>query len=182
MKIKTDENTNKLLLDLKGCGVYLEGNVLKVVESDDPKVKKYLDTCLNKDRSSRSKRLEVTKQVQKQYVELEKVNKKNEELLEELQSVLCETEKSRDKAIEDLDYLQKKNQFELINIIVRVALMIIIGVGITTTGLYLVAILTGKETDVIGSTWSNMFGMLLTSSFSIVGTIMGVKYASKNND
>ena len=60
--------------------------------------------------------------------------------------------------------------------------MIIIGVGITTTGLYLVAILTGKETDVIGSTWSNMFGMLLTSSFSIVGTIMGVKYASKNND
>ena len=92
MKIKTDENTNKLLLDLKGCGVYLEGNVLKVVESDDPKVKKYLDTCLNKDRSSRSKRLEVTKQVQKQYVELEKVNKKNEELLEELQSVLCETE------------------------------------------------------------------------------------------
>jgi hypothetical protein len=42
----------------------------------------------------------------------------------------------------------------------------------------MVAIFMNKETQVIGSTWSNMFGILLTNAFSIVGTIMGVKYAS----
>ena len=36
------------------------------------------------------------------------------------------------------------------------------------------------DTDIIGSTWSNMFGILLTNSFSIIGTIMGVKYATDN--
>jgi len=30
----------------------------------------------------------------------------------------------------------------------------------------------GMDTDIIGSTWSNMFGILLTNSFSIVGTIL----------
>ena len=34
------------------------------------------------------------------------------------------------------------------------------------------------ETQVIGSAWSNMFGILLTNAFSIIGTIMGVKYAN----
>jgi hypothetical protein len=54
------------------------------------------------------------------------------------------------------------------------------GVGITTTILYIISIFTGKDTQIIGSTWSNMFGILLTNAFSIVGTIMGVKYANKN--
>jgi len=40
------------------------------------------------------------------------------------------------------------------------------------------AIAYDKETQIIGSTWSNMFGILLTNAFSIVGTIMGVKYAN----
>jgi hypothetical protein len=44
--------------------------------------------------------------------------------------------------------------------------------------MYAFAIVTDKETQIIGSTWSNMFGILLTNAFSIVGTIMGVKYAS----
>jgi hypothetical protein len=47
--------------------------------------------------------------------------------------------------------------------------------------LYLVAMFTGKDTQIIGSTWSNMFGILLTNAFSIVGTIMGVKYASEKS-
>jgi hypothetical protein len=37
---------------------------------------------------------------------------------------------------------------------------------------------SGTDTQIIGSTWSNMFGILLTNAFSIVGTIMGVKYAT----
>ncbi len=40
--------------------------------------------------------------------------------------------------------------------------------------------LTGKDTQIIGSTWSNMFSVLLTNAFSIVGTIMGIKYATQD--
>ena len=80
----------------------------------------------------------------------------------------------------DLDLLQKKTQFELIGNIVRISLFVIIGVGITTTGVYMVALFSGKDTEIIASTWSNMFGILLTNSFSIIGTIMGVKYAASS--
>jgi len=38
------------------------------------------------------------------------------------------------------------------------------------------------DTTVIGSTWSNIIGILLTNAFSIIGTIMGVKYASKEKN
>jgi hypothetical protein len=55
-------------------------------------------------------------------------------------------------------------------------------VGVITTVMYATAMITGKDTQIIGSTWSNMFGILLTNAFSIVGTIMGVKYASEKND
>jgi hypothetical protein len=48
--------------------------------------------------------------------------------------------------------------------------------------MYGLAIINDKETQIIGSTWSNMFGILLTNAFSIVGTIMGVKYASEKNN
>jgi hypothetical protein len=61
-------------------------------------------------------------------------------------------------------------------------LAVIIGVGIVTTILYWVAIVTNKETQIIGSTWSNMFSVLLTNAFSIVGTIMGIKYATQENN
>jgi hypothetical protein len=33
----------------------------------------------------------------------------------------------------------------------------------------------------LGSTWSNMLGILLTNAFSIIGTIMGVKYSGKED-
>jgi hypothetical protein len=51
-------------------------------------------------------------------------------------------------------------------------------VGITTTILYTMAIMMGKDTTLLGNAWSNLFGILLTNSFSIIGTIMGVKYAT----
>jgi hypothetical protein len=74
----------------------------------------------------------------------------------------------------------KKNQSELIKTIVKVALAVIVGVGFVTTLLYWMAIVTGKDTQIIGSTWSNMFSVLLTNAFSIVGTIMGIKYATQD--
>ena len=45
--------------------------------------------------------------------------------------------------------------------------------------MYSFEILSNKDTQIIGSTWSNMFSVLLTNAFSIVGTIMGIKYANQ---
>jgi len=81
-----------------------------------------------------------------------------------------------------LDVLQKKKQFELIGIIVKIALFIILGVGACTTILYIYSLSIDRDTELIGNTWSNMFGILLTNAFSIIGTIMGVKYASKDKE
>jgi steroid 5-alpha reductase family enzyme len=93
-----------------------------------------------------------------------------------------DAEKAKDSALNDLDILQKKSQTELITTIVKVALAVILSVGVITTIMYAIAMWTGKDTQIIGSTWSNMFGILLTNAFSIVGTIMGVKYASEKSE
>jgi hypothetical protein len=113
----------------------------------------------------------------------------NIRLTEELTVEMVKSEKARidaenakNSAENDLDVLQKKTQFELINTIVRIALFVIVGVGLVTTGLYIIAMFSGQDTQIIGSTWSNMFGILLTNAFSIVGTIMGVKYASEKSN
>ena len=99
--------------------------------------------------------------------------------MEESNQLREEAEKGKDKALEDLEVMQKKTQFELISTIVKVALYVIVGVGVLTTVMYGLALMSGTDTQIIGSTWSNMFGILLTNAFSIVGTIMGVKYATE---
>ena len=99
--------------------------------------------------------------------------------LENSQKLKDSIEKEKDAALNDLDVIIKKGQSELIKVIVKCALAVIIGVGIVTTLLYWAAIVTNKETQIIGSTWSNMFSVLLTNAFSIVGTIMGIKYATQ---
>lgn len=190
----TKEVKEVLLHFAKNKKIYLEGNILKVLKANgDAEFQKYLDTCKEKDTTARKKRLEVTKQVQKQNKELVAKQEENDSLMEELQVALeeakiseqeaenarCEAEKLRDDAVEDLELMQKRSQFELIGLIVRMALIVICGVGVITTIMYGVALMSGQDTQIIGSTWSNMFGILLTNAFSIVGTIMGVKYASE---
>ena len=76
---------------------------------------------------------------------------------------------------------QNQRQAQLIGIIVKVALCVIIGVGAVVTSVYLLPMFTGKQSDVQEATWSNILGILLTNSFSIIGTIMGVKYASEKS-
>jgi len=117
--------------------------------------------------------------------ELNEWKQENLRLTEELQTEMVKSEQARvaaenakNEAENNLDLIQKKTQFELINNIVRVALYVIIGVGTITTGIYVYSMTIGMDTDIIGSTWSNMFGILLTNSFSIVGTILGVKYGT----
>ena len=193
----TKEVKDVLLTLAKKKRIYLEGNILKVLKAEegDTEFQKYLDICKEKDTTARKKRLTVTKQVQNQNKELVAKQEETDTLMIELQEALesaknaeweaeklrDEAEKGKEKALEDLDLMQKRSQFELIGTIVRVALVIIIGVGIVTTIMYGLAMLSGQDTQIIGSTWSNMFGILLTNAFSIVGTIMGVKYASEKD-
>jgi methyl-accepting chemotaxis protein len=102
--------------------------------------------------------------------------------LEKSEQLKDSIEKEKDAALNDLDVIIKKGQSELIKVIVKCALGVIVGVGVVTTILYWLAMLTGKDTQIIGSTWSNMFSVLLTNAFSIVGTIMGIKYATQENN
>ena len=190
--IEITEHTRNVLLEVaKKKKIYVEGNFLKLLKAPegDKEFEEYLTVCKDKDSTARKKRLSVTKQVQSQNKELEKAAKENEQLLLDLQVALDEAkeaekeaQKLKDEAVEDLDMLQKRTQFELIGLIVKVALIIIIGVGVTTTLLYSVAMLAGEDTTLLGNAWSNMFGILLTNSFSIIGTIMGVKYATEKSE
>ena len=101
--------------------------------------------------------------------------------LDKSQQLKNAIEIEKNAALNDLDVLMKKSQSELIKTIVVVALVVIMGVGVVTTILYWMAIVTGRDTQIIGSTWSNMFSVLLTNAFSIVGTIMGIKYATQDD-
>ncbi len=194
--IQITKHTRDVLLEVaKKKKIYVEGNFLKILQAPDGDVEfeEYLKVCREKDSTDRRKRLQVTKQVQKQNKELVSKQEETDALMEELQIALEsakqseevanqlreEAEKGMGKALEDLELMQKKTQFELISTIVRVALYVIIGVGVLTTAMYGLALVSGTDTQIIGSTWSNMFGILLTNAFSIVGTIMGVKYATE---
>jgi hypothetical protein len=162
------------LLELaKKKGVYLEGNILKLLEpGDDPDWAAYLNEASTRDKEFRRKRLDVTKQVQIQNRELQEAQIKLQEALTEAENAKCE-------ALADLDLLQKKTQFELMSRIVMVSLTLVVGIGISSTLLYIAALATNKDTTVIGNAWSSTLGILLTNSFSILGTIMGVRYASE---
>ena len=226
---------DELLKLAKEKKIYLEGNILKVLKADsnDIEFEEYLKTCKQRDVDSRRKRLNITKQVQKQNNELEKAAKENkrvnrqlekavdeaieqkskaEELLitskqhfrnaekrekeqnvklqsaledakfahEESNTLRAAAERAKEVAETDLSLLQKKTQTELMGNIVKVALWVIMGVGVVTTALYVFVLLNGHDSKIIESTWSNLFGILLTNSFSIIGTIMGVKHATKD--
>jgi len=195
MKV-TPEVKEVLLTLAKENKIYLEGNILKVLkaDSDDKEFEEYLKVCKDRDVTARKKRLQVTKQVQSQNKDLVAKQQENDDLMIELQEALNEAknaeqiaeslrkeaEQGKEKALEDLEVMQKKTQFELISIIVKLALGVIAGVGILTTILYLYILSSGLDSKIIETTWSNLFGILLTNSFSIVGTIMGVKYASES--
>ncbi len=182
-KLKLHKETIKQLLELKKKRrINLEGNILKLIDTTgDVELKKYVDDAINEGKAKQRQRLDITKKIQSQNKELLVSQQENEELMSQLQTALDDAEKAKDAALLDLDFLQKKTQFQLIQTIVRISLTVIIGVGISTTVLYLFALSVDRDTELIGNTWSNMFGILLTNAFSIIGTIMGVKYANKDS-
>ena len=197
--MKVDKKIRDWLLEVQSKNnIFLEGNLLKVIESDpsDEDFIKYIEDASTKDKDARKRRLDVTKQIQEHNKNLITAQEDNIRINDELKAALesaeeerknselskIEAETAKDAALNDLDIIQKRSQTELISTIVKVALGVIMGVGVITTIMYSIAIITGKDTQMIGSTWSNMFGILLTNAFSIVGTIMGVKYASENKE
>jgi PAS domain S-box-containing protein len=114
--------------------------------------------------------------------EIDNLSKKLQSELENSNKLKDAIEIEKDNALQDLDATIKKSQNELIGTIVRSALGVIVSVGVITTVMYSFAILSNKDTQIIGSTWSNMFSVLLTNAFSIVGTIMGIKYATEDTN
>jgi hypothetical protein len=198
MRYVTTISRDTLLKLAKDKKIYLEGNILKILRAkeEDTEFQEYLQFCIDRDLTSRRKRLEVTKQVQRQYKDLEVSMAERERLMNELQQALAEAkcseeeatklkneaESARNVALQDLELIQKRKQFELIGTIVKSALYIIIGVGTVTSGLFVYALYRGIESPIIESTWSNLFGILLTNAFSIIGTIMGVKYAQEQKN
>jgi len=174
--ILSNDTAVQLLNLWKTKKVGLEGNILKVIQTKDEEFQKYIDEAKQRDNDQRRKRLEVTKQVQSQNKDLIESQADREKLMIELQDSLAQSEKLKNAAVEDLETLQKRTQFELIGLIVKVALSVIGAVCILTTILYLYVISKGLNSTIIETTWSNLFGIILTNSFSIIGTIMGVKH------
>lgn len=187
--ISSKDTVKEAILKAKSKKVYIEGNFVKLLaKTTDDEVKDYIEECKRKDLAQRRKRLDITKQVQAQNKELENANILNKALLLDLQDKMEELEDAkkaaeslRDEALNDLEVMQKKTQFELVGIIVKLALGVIVGVGVFTSALYMFVLYQGYDSKIIESTWSNLFGILLTNSFSIVGTIMGVKYATEKD-
>ena len=160
--------------------IQIQNNELSSLNDENQKMMEDLQSTLKEAEEQKVK-------IEAQNEELIEWREENEKIQQELQKEMSNSERARieaeaakTNALNDLDILQKRNQTELISTIVRVALYIIVGVGIVTTGVYVFTLVMGKDTQVISAAWSNIFGILLTNAFSIVGTIMGIKYATEN--
>ena len=94
--IKLDTNSeNELIKLLESKNIGLEGNIIKLFESDNDVFKNYLRVCGDKDKDSRRKRLEITKKVQIQNNELSNLNEQNQKMMEDLQIKIDEIEESK---------------------------------------------------------------------------------------
>ena len=100
MKIKLCKEDKKQLLEIaESRRVYLEGNIVKLIDpEEDNNFKVYLQTCQEKDSETRKKRLEVTKQVQIQNRELIASQAENENLMIELKDAVKKADEAKDAA------------------------------------------------------------------------------------
>jgi len=162
--------------------VQTQNGELVVWRKENEKIQKELLESLKKTEESMQESERLRQEAEKAREEAEISMIEAQSAKEEAENAREEAENAKTAAENDLDLIQKKTQFELIGTIIKVALWVILGVGVVTTLVYLIALFTGVDTAVIGSTWSNIVGILLTNSFSIVGTIMGVKYASEKKE
>ena len=179
--IEKDKDSRRKRLDVTKQ-VQSQNNDLTKWKNENERVNKELTIALEEAEESNKAMLVAKQEAEDSLEEAQTARVEAESARVEAEKARQEAENAKIAAESDLDLIQKKSQFELIGTIVRVALWVILGVGVVTTGMYLIALSTGLDTSVIGSTWSNIIGILLTNAFSIVGTIMGVKYASEKKD
>ncbi len=176
--IEKDKEQRKKRLDITKQ-IQLQNRELISWKEEHEKSQISLMESLKKTEESMMESNKLREEAEKSREEAEKSRIEAELAREEAVAAKIEAENAKATAEGDLDLIQKKVQFELIGTIVRASLYVILGVGVATTGMYIFAILAGADTATISSTWSNIIGILLTNAFSIVGTIMGVKYASE---
>ena len=75
-KISLPKDTETTLIELSNSrNVYLEGNILKVIETENEDFQEYLSKAIKNDDAQRKKRLEITKKVQVQNKELQQQKK-----------------------------------------------------------------------------------------------------------
>ena len=178
--IEKDKENRRKRLDVTRQVQAQNAELVKWKEENE-KIQAELKESLDKSECSMHEAQKLREEAESAKERAEKSKEEAELAREEALEAKVLAENAKKTAENDLDLIQKKSQFELIGTIVKVALYVILGVGFITTGMYLFAIFKGTDTQVIGSTWSNIIGILLTNAFSIVGTIMGVKYASEKS-
>ena len=112
MKLTFCEDTKKRLLEIwKEKGIYIEGNILKLINSEeDKKVDEYVKKATELQKAKQRKRLDVTKQVQTQNKQLKIASEDIEKANSKLEIALKTAENSKENALKDLDILQKKTQ------------------------------------------------------------------------
>lgn len=176
--MKLPQDAQAALIELaEQKGVRLEGAILKAidVEYGDIQFIDYIKESIERDQESRRKRLEIMKEIQL----------KNKELLDtqdKLKLALSEAENAKKIVMQDLELLQKKNQFHMMRKIVNLSIGVVATVGLVATAVYVFALIKNREVERVGTVWASLTGILLTNSFSILGTIMGVKYAGSKED
>jgi Fe2+ transport system protein B len=176
-----DKDTRRKRLEVTRK-VQSQNNDLIKWKEENEKIQLELKESLEQTENSMKEMEFLKEEAEKARLEAERLKEEADNARHEAENARLEAENAKKVAENDLELMQKKTQFELIGTIVKVALWVILGVGGVTTVMYLIALSTGLDTTVIGSTWSNIIGILLTNAFSIVGTIMGVKYASEKRD
>ena len=179
--IEKDKDNRRKRLDVTKQ-VQSKNTDLVKSEKENDRVNKQLKLALEEAEESNKAMLVAKQEAELALEDAQKAKIDAENARIEAEKARHEAEQAKNSAVNDLELMQKKTQFELIGNIVKVALWVILGVGITTTIVYVISLFAGFNTDVIGSSWVNIMSILLTNAFSIIGTLMGMKTMSDNKD
>lgn len=179
--IDKDKDNRRKRLDVTRQ-VQSQNNDLIKSKKENERVNKQLTKALEEAEESNKAMLSAKHEAESALEDAQKAKVDAENARIEAEKARQEAEQAKNSAVNDLELMQKKTQFELIGNIVKVALWVILGVGITVTLVYVMSLFAGFNTDVIGSSWVNIMSILLTNAFSIIGTLMGMKTMSDNKD
>lgn len=150
--------------------------------AENQRVNDELKKALAEAEDSNKEMLEAQLDAEKALKEAEKSRFEAEKAGLEAEKARQEAENAKNTAVNDLEVIQKRSQFEMMGNIVKVSLFIVLGVGVTVTLVYLISLFAGFKAEVIGSAWVNVMSILLTNAFSIIGTLMGMKTMTEKEE